>query len=174
MKSDSEIFYSQAKANLNYQFVSKNKHPYHKPSARHKHKPSLSKTLKQQIENLPKQRWISDAAFYKAEARGFAQGHELADWLEAEQEYVEMLVEWFLSVFREDASLTISGLQQLAKAIGIPKPEKIDSKLELIRLIQAASYHRPCFRTRPGEYCHEQAGCQWQTECQKLVAEWWR
>ena len=170
MKPDSETFYSQANANLNNRFVSKKKHLPHKPSVRHKHKPSLSKTLKQQIENVPKQRWISDAAYFKAEARGFAHGHELADWLEAEQEYVEMLVEWFLSVFREDAAITITGLQQLAKAIGIPKSEKVDSKLELIRLIQATSHHRPCFRTKPGEYCHEQVGCQWQTECQKLVA----
>lgn len=174
MKPDSEIFYSQAHANLNYQFVSKNKHPPHKIDTRHKYQPSLSKTLKQQVESVPKQRWISDAAYYKAKARGFAPDHELADWLDAEQEYVEMLVEWFLSVFREDATVTLTGLQQLAKAIGIPKPEKIDSKLELIRLIQATSHHRPCFRTKPGEFCHEQDGCQWQTECQKLVAEWWR
>jgi len=29
---------------------------------------------------------ITTLAFYKAEQRGFAPGHELADWLEAEQE----------------------------------------------------------------------------------------
>ncbi|HUX83325.1 MAG TPA: DUF2934 domain-containing protein [Halothiobacillus sp.] len=29
---------------------------------------------------------IALAAYYKAEARGFAPGHELNDWLEAEQE----------------------------------------------------------------------------------------
>ena len=174
MKLDSEIVYSQARANLNYQFVNKNKHTPHKTSTRHKYQPSLSKTLTQQVESVPKQRWISDAAYYKAEARGFAPSDELADWLDAEQEYAEMLVEWFLSVFREDATVTITGLQQLAKALGIPKPEKIDTKLELIRLIQAASHHRPCFRTKPSEFCFEQAGCQWQTECQKLVAEWWR
>lgn len=29
---------------------------------------------------------IAQAAYYRAERRGFAPGHELADWLEAEQE----------------------------------------------------------------------------------------
>ncbi len=29
---------------------------------------------------------IAEAAYYKAEARGFAPGYELEDWLEAEQE----------------------------------------------------------------------------------------
>lgn len=141
---------------------------------RQNHKFTASKTLKQQIDPISKQQWISDAAYYKAEARGFIPGYEIADWREAEQDYAEMLVEMFLSVFREDASMTITGLRQLAKAVGVPKQEQIDSKLELIRLIQTASHRRPCFRTNPGEFCHEQAGCQWQTECQKLVAEWWR
>jgi Protein of unknown function (DUF2934) len=174
MKPDPELFKSNDYVNRNRQFVNKNNHPPTKTSLRQKLNPSSSKTLKQQIDNVTKQHWISDAAYYKSEARGFIPGHETEDWLEAEQDYVEMLVELFLSVFREDASMTIIGLRQLAKAIGIPKPEKIDSELELIRLIQAASHHRPCFRTKPGEFCHDQVGCQWNTECQTLVAEWWR
>ena len=154
--------------------MNKNHKPSIKTNPRQKLKPSSSKPLKYQIDNISRQQWISDAAYYKAEVRGFIPGYDAADWLEAEQDYVEMVVGLFLSVFREDASMTITGLQQLAKAIGVPKPEKIDSKLELIRLIQAASNHRPCFRTKPGEFCHEQAGCQWKAECQTLVAEWWR
>lgn len=31
--------------------------------------------------------WISTAAYYKAQARGFAHGHALHDWLQAEAEY---------------------------------------------------------------------------------------
>jgi len=154
--------------------LNKNNSPSTKSSSVQTVKPSLPKTLKQQIDHVSRQQWISDAAYYKASARGFAHGHETTDWMEAERDYVEMVVELFLSVFREDASMTLTGLRQLAKAIGVPKPEKFDSKLELIHLIQAASHHHPCFRTRPGEFCHEQDGCQWQTECQKLVAEWWR
>ena len=31
---------------------------------------------------------IAEVAYYKAEGRGFEPGHELEDWLEAEQEYL--------------------------------------------------------------------------------------
>ncbi len=31
---------------------------------------------------------IGELAYYKAENRGFEPGHELEDWLEAEQEYL--------------------------------------------------------------------------------------
>lgn len=34
-------------------------------------------------------KYLSTAAYYKAEARGFAPGRELDDWLEAEEEFVE-------------------------------------------------------------------------------------
>jgi hypothetical protein len=139
-----------------------------------KPKLSLAKTLKQQINPQFRQQWIAAAAYYQSAARGFSPGYEQTDWLAAEQEYIEMLVEKFLVDSREDGSMTIIGLRQLAKAIGIAKLGKIDSKLELIRLIQAASKHPPCFRAKPGEFCDHQEGCQWKTECQKLVAEWWR
>jgi hypothetical protein len=139
-----------------------------------KQKPHLYKTLAQQIDDISREQWISDAAYYKAEARGFLPAHEVADWVAAEQEFIEMLVDLFLSVFREDGSMTMTGLEQLAKAIGVQKSERIDSKAKLIRLIQEASRHRPCFKTKPGEYCKDQASCQWSGECQKLVAEWRR
>ena len=31
---------------------------------------------------------ISELAYYKAERRGFAPGHEMEDWLEAEREFL--------------------------------------------------------------------------------------
>jgi hypothetical protein len=31
---------------------------------------------------------IAELAYYKAESRGFEPGHELEDWLEAEQEFI--------------------------------------------------------------------------------------
>jgi len=34
---------------------------------------------------------IQEAAYFKAEARGFSPGHELDDWLEAEKEIDEKL-----------------------------------------------------------------------------------
>ncbi len=81
-----------------------------KGSIRQKLEPSLSKPLKQQIDSISRQQWISDAAYYKAEARGFIPGHEHTDWLAAEQDYIEMLVDLFLSVFREDGAMTVIGL----------------------------------------------------------------
>ena len=33
--------------------------------------------------------WIAQAAYYKAEARGFVPGQEMEDWLEAEAEFAE-------------------------------------------------------------------------------------
>ena len=137
-------------------------------------KTPLLHSLKQQTDNNPRQQWISDAAYYKAVARGFAPGYEVSDWLEAERHYTEMLLNSFLSVCKEDGVMTILGLQQLAKAIGVQRPERVDTKVKLIRLIQTASRHRPCFRINPGEFCDHQTGCQWSDECQKLVAEWWR
>jgi len=34
---------------------------------------------------------IAEIAFYKAEKRGFEPGHEIDDWIEAEQELQEMM-----------------------------------------------------------------------------------
>jgi hypothetical protein len=34
---------------------------------------------------------IAEIAFYKAEKRGFEPGHEIDDWIEAEQELQEMV-----------------------------------------------------------------------------------
>lgn len=35
----------------------------------------------------PLQEWIAKAAYFRAEKRGFAPGHEISDWLEAEREF---------------------------------------------------------------------------------------
>ncbi|NLT33646.1 MAG: DUF2934 domain-containing protein [Acidobacteria bacterium] len=40
---------------------------------------------------------ISEAAYYRAEQRGFAPGHELQDWLDAETEVERMLAETYPS-----------------------------------------------------------------------------
>ena len=174
MKPDSETHKSSIYLSPNPQRLNVSNHTPIKPNPRQKLKPSLSKTLKQQIDQLYRQQWISDAAYYKAGARGFIQGYEATDWLEAERDYVDMLVELFLTVVKEDDHMTKTGLQELAKAVGVPKPERIDSKLALIRAIQASGHREPCFKTKADECCHDRAGCHWDTECRKLVAEWRR
>lgn len=174
MKPDSELYESHYNFRQNTPITNKSQLSLPKPSSRQKLIPSLSSTLKQQVDQAFRQQWISEAAYFKALARNFSPGSELTDWLEAEQDYIETLVDMFLLVCKEDGHMNLTGLQQLAKAIGIENPEKINSQLELIRKIQTANNERPCFKTSPSDYCHSQTQCQWKTECQKLVAEWCR
>ena len=49
---------------------------------------SPSKPGTSSIDITPEERWkmIAGAAYHKAEKRGFAPGHELQDWAEAEKE----------------------------------------------------------------------------------------
>ena len=41
------------------------------------------------------QKMIAESAYYKAENRGFSAGHEIEDWLEAEQELNKQCFYWF-------------------------------------------------------------------------------
>jgi hypothetical protein len=42
---------------------------------------------------IPREQLISEAAYYKAEQRGFQPGSEMADWFEAEADVARMLGE---------------------------------------------------------------------------------
>ncbi|MEQ1638784.1 MAG: DUF2934 domain-containing protein [Methylococcales bacterium] len=125
------------------------------------------------MKGVTRQQWISEAAYYKAEARHFAPGKALDDWLVAENDYVKMKIAHYLSMAEEDGGMTILSLQQLAKALGVDNPESINQKLELIQFIQAVSKHRPCFRSISEKDCHEK-DCQWRAECKKMIAAWCR
>jgi len=124
-------------------------------------------------ESTPRHQWISVAAYYKAQAREFEPGKELDDWLEAEKEYSAMLVTHYLSMSKENGGMTISGLQQLAKSIGVQNPERMILEIELIQAIQDISQHRPCFRSETRMLCDGE-GCEWRVECRKLIAVWYR
>lgn len=125
------------------------------------------------MENVTRHQWISEAAYYKAEVRNFAPGRELDDWLAAENNYVKMQIAFYLSMAEEDGFMTIPGLQQLAKTVGVENAESINLKIELIQSIQNATHHRPSFRSNPGIICNE-GDCKWRAECKKLIAEWCR
>ena len=43
------------------------------------------------IDKIEKKKWISDAAYYKSLNRGFNQGFENQDWVEAEQQFYELM-----------------------------------------------------------------------------------
>lgn len=124
-------------------------------------------------QSKTRHQWVSEAAYFKAEARNFKAGRELNDWLEAEKEYIEMLIIAYLSVCKEDGGVNKVSLQQLAKAIGVENPENIAQTTELVRAIQNTSQQRPCFRPDHFELCEEK-DCKWSTECKKLIAEWMR
>jgi hypothetical protein len=125
------------------------------------------------MESIPRQQWISVAAYYKAKAREFEPGKALNDWLEAEKDYSGMLVTLYLSESKENGGMTIAGLQQLAKSIGVQNPERMSSETELIQAIQNISQHRPCFRSETRMLCGG-VGCEWRFECRKLIALWCR
>lgn len=61
--------------------------------------------------------------------------------------------------------MTISGLRQLAKEIGVQYPEQLNEKADLIRAIQDICQTRPCFQINPTDCCNEVAGCPWKMEC---------
>lgn len=124
-------------------------------------------------ESTPRYQWISVAAYYKAQVREFEPGKELDDWLEAEKDYSAMLVTRYLSMSEENGGITISGLQQLAKSIGVQNPERMRLEIELIQAIQNISQHRPCFRSETSMLCGGE-GCEWRAECRKLIAVWYR
>ena len=137
-------------------------------------KPDFGEPVHQTAESKTRHLWISVAAYYKAQARGFAPGLELDDWLAAEKDYVEMLIASYLSIVEEDGAMTIVSLRQLAKAIGVQNPEHLNLKVDLIRAIQDKSRSHPCFQLDPSDLCNEIAGCQWKAECRKIIAEWKR
>ncbi len=124
-------------------------------------------------QKINRHQWISEAAYYRAEARAFKAGRELNDWLEAEKDYIKMMITVYFSVFNEDGGITVANLQQLAKAIGVENPEYINQKTELVRAIQYISQQRPCFQSEINRLCQDK-DCKWRTDCKKLIAEWMR
>ena len=137
-------------------------------------KSDFSEPVHQTEESKTRHQWISVAAYYKAQARGFVPGLELDDWLAAEIDYIEMLIALYLSIVEEDGAMSIVSLRQLAKAIGVQNPERLNLKVDLIRAIQDKSRTNPCFQLDPSNLCNEIAGCQWKAECRKIIAEWKR
>ena len=126
------------------------------------------------LKNRDRRKWIAESAYFIAEHRGFAPGHALDDWLKAERLFNEMLVHSFFEFSREDGEITVTGLKQLARAVGVKNSDKLYSKIELICAIQTLCNSVPCFKTEPVGKCITKPDCLWESECQKLIAEWQR
>jgi len=126
-------------------------------------------------DDSTRHQWISVAAYFKAEARGFEPGKNLEDWLEAEIEYIEFQIQGFLLCAQEDGEMSFVSLQKLAQSIGVANAGNFSTELELIREIQKATHHRPCFRSLYQQPCEEpESECPWRAECQKIRAVWHR
>jgi hypothetical protein len=125
-------------------------------------------------ERTARHKWILEAAYYLAEARGFAPGKALDDWLKAEKKHAEITISYYLRVIKEDEGMiTIANLHRLANALGIENASSIQSEKELVLAIQKVSQHLACFRTKKMESCKE-SDCHWQNECRKIIAVWMR
>jgi len=134
--------------------------------------PKLKKILAPQNSNC--HLWVSVAAYYKAEARGFEPGKELDDWLEAEIDYTKLLINAFLWRCKEDGGMTVAELQVFASSLGIDHADFFNKEADIIREIQkSALKHHPCFQSEKRISCDE-PDCQWREQCLKLVATWLR
>jgi len=118
--------------------------------------------------------WILQAAYYKAESRGFKNGTALDDWLFAENEFVKMLVVRYQIIIQEDGGVTIKGLQRLAKSLGIKNTEEKTQAVELIRAIQKACDNTECFNIESNIHCNISENCLWKSQCKKskMIARW--
>jgi hypothetical protein len=119
-----------------------------------------------------RQHWISVAAYYIAEKRGFLEGMELNDWLLAENDFTNMLIMRYLDQAYEDGGLHVKGLQRLAKSVGVERPETLTQIVDLIRAIQKATNDDSCFNFQPSAHCNTAECCLWKAECKKLIAKW--
>lgn len=125
-------------------------------------------------EHEERYKWIAEAAYFLAEARGFKPGYELDDWLKAKQQHAEMTIAHYFKAIEEDkAMVTIANLRLLADTLDIKNAWYIQTEKELVLAIQKASQHLTCFRTRKIEHC-EESDCRWKKECRKLIAAWMR
>jgi hypothetical protein len=157
----------------------KNEMKINNPDIGKPHKNQPSAKLKAQsfstiLKTCQRQLWIAEAAYFIAEGRGFLPGQALDDWLKAEKLYIEMLIDKFFEFAREDGEITMTGLRQLAGAVGVKNPAKLYEKTQLINAIQSACGGEPCFKTQSTGNCERRLECPWEPECQKLIARWQR
>ncbi len=68
--------------------------------------------------------------------------------------------------------MNIQILQGVARGVGVVNVECLEEQ-DLLRSIQVAKGHRPCFQSEQKYTCTE-FDCEWRSECLKLVAEWMR
>jgi hypothetical protein len=78
-----------------------------------------------------------------------------------------------LAEAEEDGGITMFNLQEIAYSVGVKNLETIVAENELVRAIQVANCHVPCFQSSVSSTCWRE-DCIWRRECKKLIAEWCR
>ncbi len=71
------------------------------PDAAAREHPSPAFSESSPVDAEIRNRMVAEAAYYRAEARGFATGYELEDWLDAEAEVDRSLLPSALAPFGE-------------------------------------------------------------------------
>ena len=66
---------------------------------------------KEGVESEQLRKIIAEHAYFKAEKRGFAPGHEMDDWLEAEQEVHKLCFYWTQEEWQPDCQFSIKKIQ---------------------------------------------------------------
>ncbi len=131
----------------------------------------MTKKITQQV----RYQWVSIAAYFRAEQRGFEPGRALDDWLQAEQEFREQLIYQFVLQSREDGEMSLQELQNLAYSLGLEDVSTATSNTEIITAIQRMSNEMPCYHPDEDTPCNNpERYCHWRAECQRLVAVWYR
>ena len=63
------------------------KNEYKEPHEEADSQTSEEPTMAEEVRD----RWITIAAYYRAEQRGFVENHELEDWVDAENEFNQLM-----------------------------------------------------------------------------------
>ena len=71
-------------------------------TAQENRKSRLANAIHKMDHDSARHQWISVAAYYKALARGFAPGLELDDWLDAEKDYAETVINLYIAILEEE------------------------------------------------------------------------
>jgi hypothetical protein len=117
---------------------------------------------------------MSSLAVDSAEPTDYYMASEVSnDWIMLENSFAQAKIATYIAHATEDGSMTLTGLRQLAKSVGVTGMQQCVNAVELIHAIQLLTHRRNCSDTTANSSCH-QLSCLWRAECKKLVADWHR
>jgi hypothetical protein len=122
------------------------------------------------MENMAYYPSFSEGEHYAAVA-SFSGKPSPDDVMAVENSHVQgQIWDYLLESDQDDSGMTLCGLQKLAKSSGVKAPETMTLKIELVRAIQMATYHQPCFGSELRSTCTKE-DCNWRYECKRPVTQ---